>query len=229
MALDGKPRARTTLRRSGMVQSPAMRIAISTPNVMVVLRRSDRARARPYNFAMSPVLVNLSGSRRTLLAPFETNSALWGSMLFIDIHDGSVHQLNEPTVAGFPQTFDIIFSQYCRHPEAKSLAPNLGLCEGGSQGLLKVYPVMASGFQLIGKETERGWEQAEDVSTILPSLVRYGAHCSIANEPLRERLVRVPLKMLQYETGLSRHTIIRARHGKRVHPRSLRVLALRFK
>jgi len=45
---------------------PAMRrIAISTPNVMAVLRRLDRNRARPYNFAMSPVLVNLTGSERT--------------------------------------------------------------------------------------------------------------------------------------------------------------------
>ena len=41
-----------------------------------------------------------------------------------------------------------------------------------SHGLLGRYPVEASGFHLIGKETERGWEQAEDISTLLPSLVR---------------------------------------------------------
>jgi hypothetical protein len=33
--------------------------------------------------------------------------------------------------------------------------------------------VTASGFHLIGKETERGWEQSEDVSTLLMSLMRY--------------------------------------------------------
>jgi len=38
-------------------------------------------------------------------------------------------------------------------------------------GLLRRYPVTASEFHLIGKETERG--QAEDISTLLPSLKRY--------------------------------------------------------
>jgi excinuclease ABC subunit A len=30
------------------------------------------------------------------------------------------------------------------------------------------YPVTATGFHFIGKETERGWEQSEDISTLLP-------------------------------------------------------------
>ena len=46
---------------------PVMRrIAITTPNVMAALRRLNRDQARPYNFALSPVLVNLSGSPVTL-------------------------------------------------------------------------------------------------------------------------------------------------------------------
>ena len=36
------------------------RIAITTPNVMAALRRLNRDQARPYNFALSPVIVNLS-------------------------------------------------------------------------------------------------------------------------------------------------------------------------
>jgi len=34
-------------------------------------------------------------------------------------------------------------------------------------------------------------------------------------------LHKISLNSLQQETGLSRHTILRARRGKRVHPRSL--------
>jgi hypothetical protein len=34
----------------------------------------------------------------------------------------------------------------------------------------------------------------------------------------------VPLDVLERETGLSRHTILRARQGKRVHARSLELL-----
>jgi hypothetical protein len=48
-----------------------------------------------------------------------------------------------------------------------------GLCEGDTHGLLGRYPVTANPeFHLIGKETERGWEQAEDISTLLPLLKR---------------------------------------------------------
>jgi hypothetical protein len=36
------------------------RIAISTPNVMRALRPLNRDQARPYNLALSPVIVNLS-------------------------------------------------------------------------------------------------------------------------------------------------------------------------
>jgi hypothetical protein len=31
----------------------------------------------------------------------------------------------------------------------------------------KRYPVTATAFHLIGKETERGWEQSEDISTLI--------------------------------------------------------------
>ena len=49
---------------------PVMRrIAITTPHVMTALRRLDRDKARPYNFALSPVIINLSGLPITLLGP----------------------------------------------------------------------------------------------------------------------------------------------------------------
>jgi len=47
---------------------PVMRrIAITTPNVMAALRRLNRDQARPYNFALSPVIVNLAAIPVTLL------------------------------------------------------------------------------------------------------------------------------------------------------------------
>ena len=203
---------------------PVMRrIAISTPNVMAALRRLNRDQARPYNFALSPVLVNLSNIPITLLGPFEKNSEIWRTMPYIDIHTGSVHTLNPPSLLVLAQTFEMVFFQHHRHPEYKSLAPDGSPCRAESHGLLKRYPVTASAFHLIGKETERGWEQAEDVSTLLPSLVRY-QQSGVASEKLRQQLRQIPLNVLERETGLSRHTILRARQGKRVHPRSLQLL-----
>jgi hypothetical protein len=204
---------------------PVMRrIAITTPNVMAALRQLSRDRARPYNFALSPVLLNLANSPITLLAPFEKEPAKWSSMAYIDIHNGTVHRLNPPSLLALPQTFEMIFTQYSKHPEHKSLAPDGSLSGPESTGLLKRYPVTATEFRLIGKETERGWEQAEDISTLVPSLVLYAVNGGRADERLRSRLLQIPLAFLESETGLSRHTILRARRGQPVHPRSLRLL-----
>jgi hypothetical protein len=125
-----------------------------------------------------------------------------------------------------PQTFEMIFSQYIHHREYKSLAPDGTLCKAESCGLLKRYPVTASGFHLIGKETERGWEQAEDVSTLLPSLIRYERQDGPAKQALRERLQQIPPGVLQQKTGLTRHTILRARRGLQVRASSLQRLRI---
>ena len=65
-------------------------------------------------------------------------------------------------------------------------------------------------IHLIGKETERGWEQSEDVSTLLPSLMGYVA-TSIAVDQFRHRLLKIPLATLEREMRLSRHRIVRLR------------------
>jgi len=191
---------------------------------MAALRRLNRDQARPYNFALSPVIVNLSGSPITLLGPFEKNAARWEKMPYINIHDGTMHTLQPPTLSVLPQTFNMVFAQYVRHPEYKGLAPDGNPCKADTRGLLKRYPVTASGFRLIGKETEPGWEQAEDVSTLLPSLVRYHKNTKTIGSELQDRLKQISLKLLQSRTGLSRHTLVRARRGQPVHPRSIGLL-----
>lgn len=209
---------------------PVMRrIAISTPNVMAALRHLRRDQARPYNFALSPVLVNLTSNLVTLLTPFEKDSSRWMTMPHINIHDGTTHTLNNPKLLFLVQTFEMVFQQYHRHPESKSFAPDRTPCKVDSAGLLNRYPVTATGFHLIGKETERGWEQNDDISTLMPSLVQYGANSGMAEERLRRRLLEIPLAFLEHETGLSRHTIVRARRRQPVHPRSLRLLSTAVK
>jgi hypothetical protein len=212
-------------RQPSWFQVPVMRrIAISSPNVMAALRRLRRDQARPYNFALSPVLVNLCDVQITLLAPFDKNPSHWMTMPHVNIHDGSTHTLNNPTFPFLVETFEMVFHQYHRHSESKSFAPDGSPCRADSAGLLKRYSVTAIGFHLIGKETERGWEQNDDISTIMPCLVRYGINSGIADERLRKRLLEIPVAFLEKETGLSRHTILRARRGNPLHPRSLQLL-----
>jgi hypothetical protein len=151
-------------------------------------------------------------------------------MPYINIYDGTTHTLDPPTLLAMPQTFGTIFSQYVKHPEYKSLAPDGRPCDAASHGLLQRYPVTANPeFHLIGKETERGWEHAEDISTLLPSLKHYERNSGTANQQLRECLNKLSLNTLQKETGLSRHTILRARRGERVYPKSLKILTRAMK
>lgn len=73
------------------------------------------------------------------------------------ISERPVHAyLNPPTLLALPQAFEMVLSQCVLHPEYKSLAPDGSVRKSGSTGLLKRYPVTASGFHGIGKETERG-------------------------------------------------------------------------
>ena len=67
-----------------------------------------------------------------------------------------LHQLmigHSPSVS---HLFEMVFAQYIRHPDSKSLAPDGTRCKADSHGLLTRYPISESGFHLIGKETERG-------------------------------------------------------------------------
>jgi hypothetical protein len=141
----------------------------------------------------------------------------------------SFRVLQPPTLPVLPQTFEMVLSQYIQHPEYKSLAPDGQACKADSHGLLKRYPVTASEFHLIGKETERSWEQADDISTLLPSLLRYQQNKGTAKSALRERLQKTSIASLEKETGLSRHTILRARRGELIHPRTLQVLQVATK
>jgi hypothetical protein len=102
-------------------------------------------------------------------------------------------------------------------------------CKADTRGLLQRYPVTASEFHLIGKETERGWEQADDISTLLPALLRYQQDTGTAQSVLREHMQHISLDILQKETGLSRNTILRARRGERLHPSTLSRLLTLFK
>lgn len=56
--------------------------------------------------------------------------------------------------------------QYVPRAEAKSLGPDGGPCNEPTHGLLRRTPVFATAFRHIGRETDRLWEQGEDISVI---------------------------------------------------------------
>ena len=68
--------------------------------------------------------------------------------------------------------FDVL-CRYRWHPEAKSLAPDGTRCGKRTAGLLKRTPVVAANFSYIGKETDRRWEQGEDISMLTAEVLEY--------------------------------------------------------
>jgi hypothetical protein len=66
-----------------------------------------------------------------------------------------------------------VVSQYRRHPLAESLAPDGSACKPDTRGLLRRTPVTAAGFRYIGKETDRRWEQGEDISMLESEVLEY--------------------------------------------------------
>jgi len=69
-----------------------MRIRITTANGMATLRKRDRRAAKPYNFALSPIL-RQSAPNWTLIAPFSKHSEQWLTQEYTEIHTGEVVKL----------------------------------------------------------------------------------------------------------------------------------------
>jgi hypothetical protein len=66
--------------------------------------------------------------------------------------------------------------------------------------------------------------QDDDISTLLPSLVRYDRPDSSVGTRMQNKLRRISIDALQAKTGLSRNTILRARRGQKVRARSVKVM-----
>jgi hypothetical protein len=64
--------------------------------------------------------------------------------------------------------------QYQEHPEAKSLAPDGTPCRADTGGLLQRLHVGAGELRYVGKETDRKWEEGDDISILEFKTTEYG-------------------------------------------------------
>jgi len=86
--------------------------------------------------------------------------------------------------------------------------------------------VAADRFRYIGKETDRRWEQGDDLSLTGFSPVEYSASgkMTVADAALLEEMSKRPLREMMRKTGLSQHTLEAIRDRKAVRSRTLAVL-----
>src|SRR5207253_3387565 len=64
----------------------------------------------------------------------------------------------------FPSQVAGLLIQYQEHREAKSLAADGGPCKTDTRGLLQRTHVIAGELRYVGKETDRKWEEGDDIS-----------------------------------------------------------------
>lgn len=202
-----------------------MRVRVTTPNVLKALRKRDPGAAKPYNFALSPILINPS-SDCTLIAPASKHSGEWLARDYTEIHSGQTVKLfseyNGRVLT--PQTLSSVIWRHYLHPEDKSLSPEGERCGAYTRGLLLRRPIQAmTPLIFIGKEIDRRSQEGEDVSVLETSgPIKYHARQRVKTRPADAgtiaRARRFGLPQLMRESGRSQHPVQRFLDGEPVHP-----------
>ena len=138
--------------------------------------------ARPYNFLLLPMVDPVFGiafhrhsnEKVLLVCPFSSKQNEWFGLDCVNVHNGKKYEMlncnktsgNVPYSVVFPSQFAHLVIQYQQHPEAKSLAPGGTSCTANTKGLLKRAHVIAGEIRYVGKETDRKWEEGDEISLL---------------------------------------------------------------
>jgi hypothetical protein len=121
----------------------------------------------------------------------------------------------------FPSQFARLAIQYQEHPEAKSLAPDGTPCRADTRGLLKRAHVVAGELRYVGKETDRKWEEGEDISVLEFKPSEYGrATKVVASEEVKNDMKNIGIKKCARESGFTRFFVRKLLRGQTVRRRS---------
>lgn len=91
---------------------------------------------------------------------------------------------------------------------------------------------MGAEFIYIGKETDRRWEQGEDISMLDPLLLEYHPNETerlIADPVLQHKCREVSIRALAKAAGVSDRTVKAARRGQRLRKSTAQKLATALK
>lgn len=100
--------------------------------------------------------------------------------------------------------------EYQEHPEAKSLAPDGSRCSPETRGLLKRAHIIAGEFRYVGKETDRKWEEGDDLSILEFKSTEYGRSKKVvASEEIKQRITEIGINKCARDSGFDRKNFIR--------------------
>ena len=211
-------------RKPSWIDIPQMmRLNVSTFNVLKMLAQWQEA--RPYNFLLLPMVDPLFGyafHRRSndkvlLVCPFSSHQQRWLGLECINVHDGKKYKMLDCKETKdvsynvvFPSQFSRLLIDYREHPESKSLAPDGTPCKTDTRGLLKRTHVIAGEFRYIGKETDRKWEEGDEISILESKTTEYGRSQKVtATEDLRKKILEIGINKCARESGFDRKNFIR--------------------
>jgi hypothetical protein len=164
-----------------------------------------------------------------LVAPFSSKQERWFDMKCVNIHSGKKYTMvdctkekNPPYNVVFPSQFARLFVDYQEHPEAKSLAPDGRPCEADTSGLLQRAHVIAGKFRYVGKETDRKWEEGDDISVVEFKTSEYGrAKMVVTDTAIADEIRAIGIRKTMTLTKMSQHTIEKLVLGEAVKRRTL--------
>jgi hypothetical protein len=201
-----------------------MRLTITTCNVLEMLGEWEIA--RPYNFLLLPMVDPLFGyafhrhsnERVLLVCPFSSKQDQWFDLECTNVYDGKKYRMlnckeankNLPYNVIFPSQFAHLLTQYQQHPEAKSLAPDGTSCRADTKGLLQRAHVVAGEIHYVGKETDRKWEEGEEISVLEFAPTEYGRKQRVvAGEEVKVAIQKIGINKCARESGFDRKNFIR--------------------
>jgi hypothetical protein len=198
----------------------------------------------PYNFLISAIPTHLAtgrGEKRVrLVAPYETNPDKWLVLDWRNLHDKTAapvriaqahpHRIDDGEPAAIAvKTYRTVLGDYRTRLEAKSLAPDGGLCRPGTVGPLQRRPVTTTSSPVrIGKEADRVELMEADLLNAEDAVTVYPVSADELDEALAV-LSHVSGRELAPLLGVNRRTIDRIRVDATPHPRlAARIVALAF-
>jgi len=107
-----------------------------------------------------------------------------------------------------PKNFFMLLDSYQNHPEAKSLGPDGRPCEFDTRGLLQRAHIVANWPPIyIGKESDRHWEEGEDISLLEFKAIEYKRRgYAVATDEQLEQIAKV-LRRELIRRGANQHTL----------------------
>jgi hypothetical protein len=194
-----------------------MKLTLSTPH-HALKNLAKGPLTRPNNFMMIPQICrfgcpqNVDPNKFTLITSFSTERDQWIYSKCINIHDSQspVYELiNEyDGRRALLKNFFMLLDSYQNHPEAKSLGPDGKPCEFDTRGLLKRAHIVADWPPIyIGKESDKHWEEGEDLSLLDFKTIEYKRKGNaVATDEQIARIAEVPKREFM-RRGINQHTL----------------------